>query len=314
METSEPDMSSTRTITLFSERPAPTGKPASLLYSIIFHLVAFPLVSIGILYPPNMDDRIKPKRYTVRHLDLHTPKSKDRESAGQGISYPGPDSKVHKPVSGEQPAQAQAVLRLTANAQKGVQTLVQPDLPETVKVTEVTPVPTVVIWSPKNEQVKKLIAPLPEQATAADVKPSPLAPNQEINLGDLSVSLSNTPTSVLPVFPTTTSPLAIHGPKVVQMAPVTASQTAQQPTPTAVMSISDLRMPEGTATLPPVNQTVEKSESGLFVPGKTASGHAQGSEGGEEKDGGSGKSGEPSIVAGLQSGTKPGSGVGSGDD
>jgi len=314
METSDPEMSSIRTITLFSERPAPSRKGAPLLYSIIFHIVAIPVISIGILYPPNIDDRIKPKRYTVRHLDLHTPKSKDRESAGKGISYPGPDSKERKPVAGEQPAQEQAVLRLTADAPKGAQTLVQPDLPEPVKVPEVTPVPTVVIWSPKTDQVKKIVAPLPEQATAADVKPSPIAPNQEINLGDLSVSLSNTPTSVVPVFPTTTSPLVIHGPKVVQMAPVTASQTAHQPTPTAVMSISDLRMPEGTATLPPVNQTTDKSESGLFSPGKTSAGHAQGSVGGEGKDGGSGKSGEPSTVAGLQSGTKPGSGAGSGDD
>jgi hypothetical protein len=63
------------------------------------------------------------------------------------------------------------------------------------------------------------------------------------------------PTDIMPVFPTTTSPVVVHGPDMVQLAPVTASQTSAQPTPTAVMSISDLRMPDGTATLPPVNET-----------------------------------------------------------
>jgi len=307
-------MSSSRTITLFSERPEVAQKPSSFLFSIVAHAGAIALLSIGIIYTPNMNDRIKPKRYTVRHLDLHTPKPSPRESASKGVSFPGPPSKVRKPAPGKKPGQEQAVLRQIVDAQKGVQTLVQPDLPETAKVTQVTPVPTVTIWSPKKELVKKLVAPLPEQATAADVKPTAIAPNQEINLGDLAVSSTMTPTDALPVYPATTSPLVVHGPKMVQMAPVTASQTADTPTPTAVMSISDIRMPDGTATLPPVNQTTDQNESGILAPGPSTAGNTKRSAGGVGTEGGSGESGEPSTVAGHQSGTKPGSGVGSGDD
>jgi hypothetical protein len=156
------------------------------------------------------------------------------------------------------------------------------------------------------------MAPLPELATAADVKPSVKAPNQELNLADLSVSATDTPTARLPVVPATTSPLTVHGPNVVQLAPVTASQKGAQPTPTAVMSLSDIRMPDGTATLPPVNMTAEQNESGILAPGRTSTGNKASGEGGTSTQSGAKESGPPSAVAGNQSGTKPGEGAGSG--
>lgn len=305
-------MSSSQTITLFSERPDLTQKPSSFALSVVAHAGAVALLSLGLIYSPNVRDGMVPRHYTIRHLDLHDPKPLQRGSAGNGFAYPGPPSKDQEPVPGKKPAQEHAVLRQAVDAQKGIQTLVQPDLPDLTKLTQEMPVPTVVIWSPKKELVKKLVAPLPEVATASDVKPTAVAPNQEINLNDLSFSSTNTPTDALPVLPATTSPLTVHGPKLVQKAPVTTSQTAEVPTPTAIMSISDFRMSEGPAMLPPVNETVDRSESGTLAPRPSASGHSKGSAGGVGKEGGSGTSGDPIAVAGTQKGMKPGLGDGSG--
>jgi hypothetical protein len=305
-------MSSSRTITLFSERADPSQRPSSFLLSIVAHAAAIAIVSFGIIYTPEFRQPIVTRRYAVRHLDLHTPQEKPRESASKGITFPGPHTNVIKPASGRKPGEQQAVFRQTVNADKGLQTLVQPDIPDPVKLTTVVPVPTVVIWTPKKEEIKKLMAPLPELATAADVKPSMKAPNQELNLGDLSVSSTETPTARLPVLPATTSPLMVRGPNVVQLAPVTASQKSAQPTPTAIMSISDLRMSDGTATLPPVNQTTAQDESGILAPGRSSSGAKQNGEGGANSQAGAKDSGPPSAVAGNQSGTKPGEGAGSG--
>jgi len=230
------------------------------------------------------------------------------------MAYPGPNSNAHTPASGQKPAAHIAVLRQTANAPKGIQTLIQPDIPDPVKIAEETPVPTVVIWSPKKELVKNLVAPLPEKATASDVEPSMHAPNQEIDLGDISISSTNTPTNSLPVFSKTTSPLVVHGPNMVQLAPVTASQTSAQPTPTAVMSISDLRMPDGTATLPPVNQTTTQNESGILAPGQASAGQKSNQAEGIGTNQAAGDSGEPNGVAGPHNGTKAGAGEGSGDN
>jgi hypothetical protein len=135
-----------------------------------------------------------------------------------------------------------------------------------------------------------------------------------MNLGDLGISSSLTPTDVLPVFPSTTAPLVVHGPKMVQMAPVTATQTTQQPTPTAVMSISDLRMADGTATLPPVNQTTTQNDTGILAPGQTSSGKAANGVGGVGKDPRAGDGVVAAAVTGARSGDKPGTGEGAGDD
>lgn len=303
-------MSSSRIISLFSERPELTQRPSSFIVSILAHAAALTLLSFGIIYTPEIKDRVVTKRYAVRHLEIHTPTEKSRESAAKGIAYPGQHAETPKPVAGKKPAAQQAVLRQTANADKGPQTLVQPDIPDPVKLSEVTPVPTVVIWTPKQQVVKNVVAPLPEKATAADVNPAMKAPNQEIDLGDVGISSTSTPTQSIAVLPTTTSPLQVHGPKMVQLAPVTASQAAAQPTPTAVMSLSDLRMPDGTATLPPVNMTTEKNESGIPAPGQPSSGDKTNSTGGVGKEVAAGDAGTPNGVAGAPSGSQPGAGPG----
>ncbi len=303
-------------ISLFSERPEPSQRPTSFVVSILAHAAVVALLSFGILYTPEFRLPIAGRRYAIRHLDLQAEKEPPHGSAGQGIAYPGPhdEAKTTTPAPGKRPASRPAVLRLTANAEKGPQTLVQPDIPDPVKATIEMPVPTVVIWTPKREVVKTLVAPLPEKATASDVKPSVKAPNEELNLGDIGISSTGKPTNGLPVFPTTTSPLVVHAPNVVQLAPVTTSQKAAMPTPTAVMSISDLRMPDGTATLPPVNQTTEQSESGTLAPGQASAGLKSNREGGKGNDEAAGNSGDTNGVTGDRSGTRPGDGAGSGAD
>jgi hypothetical protein len=307
-------MGSSRIISLFSERPELTQRPSSFVVSILAHGVAIAVLSFGIIYTPEIRQPLVTKRYTVRHLDLHTPKDQTRQSAAKGITYPGPQGDGSKPTTGTKPAAHAARMRQIADAVKGPQTLVQPDILDPVKLTQETPVPTIVIWTPKKDAVKNIVAPLPEKATAADVKPSVNAPNDEINLGDMGISSTSKPTDKFPVFPTTTSPLVVHGPNVVQLPPVTTSQTAAQPTPAAVMSLSDLRMPDGIVTLPPVNQTADQSAPGMLAPGQAAVGAAPEKAGGAGAMQGTVVSGQPNGVAANQSGANPGITAGSGSD
>jgi len=308
-------MSDARIISLFSTRPEPRQRPASFAFSIVAHAAATLLLSFGIIYTPELNDRIVTKRYIVRHLDLRTPKTPVRQSASKGVVYPGlHEAVVHKTSPGIKPAQLQAVMRLTADADKGPQTLIQPDISEPVQLKVETPVPSVTIWTPKVTPVKVIVAPQPQPATASDVKPSVKAPNLEVNLADLPISSTDYPTEALPVFPSSTSPLTVHGPKVVQLSPVTATQPSAQPTPTAVMSISDLRMPDGTATLPPINETAAQSEFGTLAPGQPSTGNRSSVTGGQGIEHPAGDSGQPGGVPGPGNGTRTGSGTGSGTD
>jgi hypothetical protein len=79
------------------------------------------------------------------------------------------------------------------------------------------------------------------------------------------------------------------------------------------MSVSDLRMPDGTATLPPMNETATQTESGMLAPGQAAAGHKSTEAGGMGTDMAGGESGQPNGVAGPRNGSRAGSGSGSGD-
>ena len=143
----------------------------------------------------------------------------------------------------------------------------QPDLPAQITLKQEVPVPTMVIWSPKKADVKTVVAPQPEKPTAADVKPMPDPPNEEVDLSNISIAAIAVSSPKLPTPPSTTSPVAIQAPNRVQMAPATVSQPTAQPTPAAIMSLSDLKMAQGTVVLPPVNETAPADAQGALAPG-----------------------------------------------
>jgi len=126
-------------------------------------------------------------------------------------------------------------------------------------------------------------------------------------------------------MPSTTSPLVVHGPDQVQLPPTSTSQSTAPPTPTAVMSLSDTQMPNGTAILPPVNETVAHASPGVVAPGPASeyphagsgNSNSRGSGIGAGQD--EGEAGQLNAGAGKRNGTNRGlgrtglSGAGSGD-
>jgi hypothetical protein len=259
-------MSSSHTISLFSERPDLKQAPSSFFASAVAHGAATGILSLGILYAPPNEHRALAPHYAVRQLDMHTADQPEQRASG-GVPYPGPHTDSPQPSAGGKPEAQSMTPRQTAEAEKGPQTLLQPDILRPLHLKEDVKVPTVAIWTPKKETVKLIVAPKPEPATAADVKPSVIAPNPELNLADLSIASAQAPLNPKALPPGTTSPVVVHGPERVQMAPVTTSQTKAEPTPTAVLSLSDVHMPEGHVTLPPVNETTAKTGPGLPAPG-----------------------------------------------
>jgi hypothetical protein len=257
---------------------------------VIAHAAATSVLSYGILFTPMTRDPAHTEHYSVRHLDLHTPEPQQQASSkgGKQIAYPGPNTVKQEASPGGNPAPRQAALRQIADAEPGPQTLVQPDISHPAHMKEVALLPTVVIWAPKKQVVKNVVAPLPEPSTASDVKPSAQAPNEEVNLTDLSVAASDAPSKLPLLPPSTTSPLVAHGPEKAQLPPVTASQTSATPTPAAVMSLSDLKMKDGPVMLPPVNETANKKEDGPVAEGKAEKPSAPGTGNQESTAGGAG--------------------------
>jgi hypothetical protein len=263
-------MKSSPTITLFTENRDLNQRSTSFVVSVLFHCTGLLLFSFGVMYTPRLDIKAIARRYTVRNIDLETPEQQKQRAARSKVKYPGQPAKpaLAKPDASK-PAVQPPTLRQIAKAPKGPQTLVQPDLPMQIALTQEVPVPTMVIWSPKKTDVKTVVAPQPEKPTAADVKPMPDPPNLEVDLSQKSITAPAVATPKLPTPPSTTSPIAIHEPDRVQLAPATVSQPTQQPTPAAIMSLSDLKMAEGKVVLPPVNESAATDAHGVLAPGPT---------------------------------------------
>jgi hypothetical protein len=257
-------MRSCQTTTIFTQQQDFSQGSSSFVVSILVHGAVFVLVLSGIASNPKMNDRVMAQQYTVRHLDLHTTKTEAQLRASSKIAYPGPhlDNSASEQKNEAKSAHVPAVLaasRQISHTKLGPQTLVQPMLSSQLTLTEALPIPTVMIWTPEKAPAKTIVAPRPQEITAATVEPSLDAPNEEVKLSDRSVSATGLLPQAASIQPSTTSPLVVHGDDKAQRVPATASEDTAQPTPTAVLSLSDLRMKEGSVTLPPVNETASSS-------------------------------------------------------
>jgi hypothetical protein len=263
-------MAPSSTMSLFNERSDLGPRPTSIAASALLHITAIAVLWFGIAYTPPFA-RISTDHYRVRELDLNMPDEEAHVSPPR-IPYPVSSPGAHAPASQGKPSPSAPALHEVAQAPPGPQTLIQPDVEKPITLPEPIPVPQVVIWSPSKVVVKKIAPPLPQQPTSADVKPSVERPNEELTLADVNIASSFHPTPKPIVTPSTTSPVAVHAPSQVLLPPVTSSKSSSQPTPAAILSLSNLRMKEGIATLPPVNESVVVRAPGVLAgQGKEAS-------------------------------------------
>jgi hypothetical protein len=242
-------------MSLFTERPPSSPPTVSVLISVFAHCTVIALVAAGLLLRPPIIEKTITEPYTLRHLDLHMPDPPKFRPQDAGTRYPGQVSAVaHR-----------AVARQVAQSKPAPQTLIQPKLPNQV-LPEKIPLPTVVIWSQENTPTPTIVPPPPQKVTAAVVQPSVQPPNNELNLDRVAVASSPLPSMPQPILPSTTSPVVVLAPQPAQAPPQTTSISTAPPTPTAVVSLSDLRK-DGPVLLPPANQTASSSSSGLLAPG-----------------------------------------------
>jgi hypothetical protein len=255
-----------RDLTLFATLPPQGQGPATFLGSILVHALAAAVVWFSFVYRPPVT-RVIEDHLSVRRLDLRSPSEQKAEAA----RIPYPKHPPEKSVRAGQKQEAPPLPSPAMKAQPGPQTLIQADLLNPIKLPQIIPVPQVVIWSPSKTTVKNIVPPLPEKPTAANVIPSLERPNEELNLADVNIASSNLPSVKLPVAPSTTSPIATHAPSPVQLPPSSASQQSAPPTPAAVLSLSDIRLKDGTAALPPVNEAPASKTQGTLGTGQTPS-------------------------------------------
>lgn len=307
-------MRSSPMITLFSDRPEPGRGPYSFLVSLLAHGATLGLIYLGLASAPQVKTPALAKRYDVRHIDLHTLETQMQRAASSGIEQLRPKTLKNKLQPGGGAAAQPKVMRQVVQAPQGPQTLLQPDIPKTVALTQEIPVPTVVIWDGMKTSAKKLVPPMPEKPAVSDVQPSVQLPNEEAKLDVIALAANNLATQSQPFVPSTTSPLVVHGPEPSPPAPVTTAEGSAQSTPATVMSLSDLYMKTGDVTLPPMNESAASNSPGALAAGQNEDstqaglGNPTGKPGEAGAEPGSGNAGEATDSGSTTQGDETASG------
>ena len=268
---------SSATLSLFAEPSVAPGRPSSFAFSIVTHAAVVGLVYFAFTHAPRIMDPNLSAHFAVRQLDLHAveqelPPDFPRRPAitQEKVPYPGPD--VLRQLSMDLSPDLADEMRSFLGATAGRQTLIQPEFLSHLSFSEQVPVPSLMIWTPELKALQKIIPPAPGPPAAANIRPSLELPNQELKLADVAVASIALPSRPDPLPAGTTSPLETQAVNPAQMAPATLSASLEMPTPTAVLSLTDVWMSHGAVFLPPVNDLAKSAGSG----GEAASARTEG--------------------------------------
>ena len=260
------------TVTLFTEQIETSRRAFTLLASTMTHAGVVTLVVLGILYAP-VSTQVVTDRAMVRRLDMQMAE-RPRTAAAQRASSEAARQVAQALASAGPPPGAP--MPGAVHAPHGAQTLLQPDLPLQLVQPENIPVPQVLLWTPRIAMTKVVVAPRPAPPTTSAARPSLDAPNAEINLADVNVASSRLPSEKLHILPSTTTPIAVKSASPVQLPPASVTQTVEMPTPAAILSMSDLRMKNGSAILPPLDETAALDQKEAVTLGAAKSAGAEG--------------------------------------
>jgi hypothetical protein len=291
-------MESSRIITLFAELPPSRRGPSAFVVSMVLHVLIMGLLYLNLRHAIRVEDEAIVQRYTVRMLNLRRPEPKIRPAESSNAQ--AARAAAGELASGGRPS-APSLPKQLAQLVPAPQTLVQPDLPPNLLLPHVTPIPVLLMWSPESSTARKIVPPPPPEKTAANVRPDLHPPNHESRLADLKVSASAFVTDAPMPLPSTTSPVVVHGPEPVNRVQETTSKPAGPPVPARVLSLSDLRLDQGTIALPAANETSVAGPSETIAPAHQVNSSQEGNGNTASKQNGNG--------AGEVPGDQPGKGV-----
>jgi hypothetical protein len=254
---------------------------------------------MAVVFAPRIDTHV-PIRFDMRQLDLHMPDSELARLRSGADKFPGPPSNQKSAGTQGDEAAHRPSPRLLPHAAIGPQTLMEPDVKIAALLDHEIPLPKVVLWSASKVAVKKIVAPKPQKPPSVNVRPQVDIPNQEVNLADIPLSSTNN----LVVHPlaqaSNTTPIVVPQPsQQIDVTPVATTQTQLQPTPAAVMSLSDIRMNNANVALPPANQTARGDANGSMSAANTKPLPGPGNVNAQENAAGDGNSPTPGIHPGI---------------
>ena len=247
-------MNQASVILLFRD-PEPLNKnPYSFVASLAAHSFAIGVVALGILATPRI--RVLPpvRHDSLRVFDMHTPPIVMNKAAAmqQTLLY-------HKNEKADKQEAARPSIKVPAG--KGKQVILQPDTPQNEALEQTIPLPTMRLWTAPTEQTPKVV-PDPQQHDLAKVEANATdAPNHEKDVANQQVASTRSAKRPLPVVPARATPVAQASVYPGSALLETTSSSYAPPTPASILSISNVRMQDGSIPLPHIRETMQGDDS-----------------------------------------------------
>jgi hypothetical protein len=304
-------MRASRTITLFAPPPFPTRSGSTaIVVSVLIHIVGYGWMFVGFWNTPRITARPLNQRFTVRILNAPRPEPVLEQPAPVHLARSIPSPVAPRAGAGGTPAPMPAVATQLANLVPKQQILIQPDAPPDIVLQHPTPVPLVLRWSAPAEPVKTITAAPLQKAIIAKLLPSIEPPNKELMPSNLKMSSTNFSTALAALPPSTTSPVVVRAQAATPHIPETTSKRVTDPAPARVISLSDLRSPEGPTPIPLANSLARPAAVTSLGNGATVSNADAGHGSSTSKQPGNGPGQGPGLVPGPGSSqTKSGTGT-----
>lgn len=229
------------------------------------------LVIIGaltLIKTPTVEKTPIVRRSTTLIVELQRDDRHVEWSPGSVTAQPTHKVVMHAVHPAEQLAAAEAP-QLPAYRTPAPMTLIQPDIAPNTLLPITSPIPMVMVWTPSDRVIKKIVPPPPQPQTAANVRPSLSMPNHILRVATIELASSTVASETIPTLAATTMPVSGAGLDPSRV-PTSSFSSAAQPVTTAVLSVSDVVLSKGTVTLPPVNQ-VAASHAGSLIPDQPTS-------------------------------------------
>jgi hypothetical protein len=285
-------MKSSPIIVLFGDPPPMRRGPSGFLISFFLHVFVCGVLLLALRQPYTTDSRSLAQRYSIRIMELRKQEPKIERPVERAILRPDQLPDTHQVAPGGSPSTAPAPhIPLNFISQKqALQTLVQPDAPTNPTLPQ-APLPQVFVWSSRDITVTKIVQPTPKTEAAITVQPSTDPPNQEVRVADVQISSTAYDTKAPLPAPSKTSPVNVPATQQTQRMSETASKDSGKATPAGVISVSNIQLQDGTATLPMINEVAPAPFSGSLTAGqpKSLSQTGQGKTDGKQNGAGAGQ-------------------------
>lgn len=307
-------MKSSPLIMLFGSPPPSRRGPSGFLISLVVHAFAFALLFLGLNQPHKVDLRSDNLRFSVRIMELHQQEPKVLRFTQSGTPHPGQEASTHAPApgGGPQSAPAQRIPLNLLTEKKALETLVQPDVPHNIMIPQEATLPQMVVWSSRDIAMKKIIPTPPKPTPKADVQASLEPPNDEVRVADIRITSTPFESKTPSPPPSKTSPVNVQSPQAAQQVPETTSRSSGRATPASVISLSEIKLQDGTAALPMISEVSPTTLPGSLSAGapKSLSETGTGKTVNDSNGGSSGHTSGDQPGKGLRGSAAPGQGQG----